>query len=51
MSIAKEVEEGSLCAIPLAGETLEIHVDIVLPREGYRPLAVDSFLTSLTKRG
>ncbi|MBI5016308.1 MAG: LysR family transcriptional regulator [Deltaproteobacteria bacterium] len=49
MSIAKEVQEGSLRAIPLAGEPLAIHVDIVLPREGYRPLAVESFLAAMTK--
>lgn len=51
MSVAKEVEEGALRAIPLAGEPLAIHVDVVLPRDGYRPQAVESFLSSVMKPG
>jgi len=44
MSIREELNQGLLAAIPLATEGLAIHIDLVIPREGYRPMAVRSFL-------
>ncbi|MBI5445566.1 MAG: LysR family transcriptional regulator [Deltaproteobacteria bacterium] len=47
MSIADDVGRGALAAVPIASEDLVIYIDVVLPREGYRPLAVGSFLEFL----
>jgi len=44
MSIQEELSQGLLAAIPLATEGFVIHIDLVVPREGYRPMAVRSFL-------
>jgi LysR family transcriptional regulator, low CO2-responsive transcriptional regulator len=49
MNVARELREGRLEGVPLA-ERLAIRVDIVLPREGYRTLAMESFLKSLLQR-
>lgn len=44
MSIREELEQGLLAAVPLATGGFVIHIDLVTPREGYRPMAVRSFL-------
>jgi DNA-binding transcriptional LysR family regulator len=47
MSLERELREGTLVAIPVASEGFVIYIDFLLPREGYRPLAVRSFLDFL----
>ncbi|MBI5440552.1 MAG: LysR family transcriptional regulator [Deltaproteobacteria bacterium] len=47
MNVDRELQEGRFRGVPLAGEGLAIHVDIVLPKDGYRRLAVESFLRSV----
>ena len=47
MSVRNEVAQGILKAIPLSDGGLTIHIEIVVPRDGYRPLALTSFLGSL----
>ena len=47
MSIEEELQQGTLKAIPLNSEGFMIHIDLLLPREGYRPVAVRSFLEFL----
>lgn len=47
ISIVEEVQTGRLVPVPLASEEFVIHIDVLLPREGYRPLAVRSFLEML----
>lgn len=47
MSVRNEVERGALKAVPLGEGGMQIHIQIVMPRKGYRPLAVTSFLESL----
>jgi DNA-binding transcriptional LysR family regulator len=47
MSVQNEVQRGALKAVPLAEGGMQIHIEIVMPKEGYRPLAVISFLESL----
>lgn len=47
MSIEEEVRRGSLTAVPLQSEGFVIHIDLLVPREGYRPVAVRAFLDFL----
>ena len=47
MSIEAELREGSLRAVPLESEGFLIHIDLLQPREGYRPVAARSFLEFL----
>ncbi|MBI5017610.1 MAG: LysR family transcriptional regulator [Deltaproteobacteria bacterium] len=47
MSIEEELQDGSLAAVPLDSEGFVIHIDLLLPREGYRPVAARSFLEFL----
>jgi DNA-binding transcriptional LysR family regulator len=47
MSIEEELREGTLKAIPLESEGFVIFIDILLAREGYRPVAVRSLLEFL----
>jgi DNA-binding transcriptional LysR family regulator len=49
ISVEDEVRAGDLCAISFAGEGLWVHVDIVVPREGYRSFAVRAFLQYLAE--
>jgi DNA-binding transcriptional LysR family regulator len=49
ISVEEEVRAGDLCAISFAGEGLWVHVDIVVPREGYRSFAVRAFLQYLAE--
>lgn len=47
MSIKDDVQRGTLKAIPLTDEGFLIHIDLLLPREGYRPVAAQAFLDFL----
>ena len=47
MSVADDVRRGSLKEIPLTDEGFLIHIDLLLPREGYRPVAAQAFLRFL----
>jgi DNA-binding transcriptional LysR family regulator len=49
MSVESELQAGTLRVVPFAEGGLAIHVDIVVPKEGYRPLAVASFLKAITQ--
>ncbi len=51
MSIAEDLRDGSLAAVPLACEGFVIPIDLILPREGYRPMAVRAFLDFLREEG
>jgi len=51
ISVEDEVRAGDLCAISFAGEGLWVHVDTVVPREGYRSFAVRAFLQYLAEHG
>ena len=47
MSLQRELREGTLVAIPIRSEGFTIFIDLVLAREGYRPMAARSFLEFL----
>lgn len=47
MSVQRELREGTLVAVPIRSEGFTIFIDLVLPREGYRPMAARSFLEFL----
>lgn len=51
ISVEDEVRAGDVCAISFAGEGLWVHVDIVVPRDGYRSFAVRAFLQYLADHG
>ena len=51
ISVEDEVRAGDLCTVSFAGEGLWVHVDIVVPREGYRSFAVRAFLQYLAEHG
>ncbi|GAB4261305.1 MAG: selenium metabolism-associated LysR family transcriptional regulator [Deferrisomatales bacterium] len=51
MSVKEELRSGRLRAVPLAGGGLTISIDVVVPAEGYRPMAVRSFLEFLLGTG
>jgi DNA-binding transcriptional LysR family regulator len=47
MSVEDDLRRGSLVAVPLTDEGFRIHIDLLLPREGYRPVAARAFLAFL----
>jgi DNA-binding transcriptional LysR family regulator len=47
MSIEEDLREGTLVAVPIDSEGFLIYIDLLLPSEGYRPLAARSFLEFL----
>ena len=47
ISLADEVQAGTLKAVPFADGGLWMHVDVVVAREGYRSAAVTTFLDYL----
>ena len=47
MSVEGDVRRGTLKAIPLSGAGLMVYIDLLLPREGYRPVAAQAFLRFL----
>lgn len=51
ISVDEEVRAGHIRAVSFAGNGLQVHVDMILPREGYRSFAVRAFLTYLAEKG
>jgi DNA-binding transcriptional LysR family regulator len=47
MSIEEELQKGTLKAVPLESDGIVIYIDVLLAREGYRPVAARSFLEFL----
>lgn len=47
MSIERELKEGTLVAVPIRADGFTIYVDLLLPKEGYRPMAARTFINFL----
>jgi DNA-binding transcriptional LysR family regulator len=47
MSVSRDLARGNLRAIPLESDELAIQIDVVLPKEGYRPLVTRTFVECL----
>jgi LysR substrate binding domain. len=51
ISVDEEVRAGHIRAVSFAGDGLHVHVDMILPREGYRSFAVRALLKYLSEKG